>query len=139
MPFLFVQTKGNTYQAVLATDGIRFYAIYTYKCGELNWANDTYTNDYAFIGFTFIPPVLQAEHPLSRKPNVTDIACINNDSSVWSNVLYTLHKKIVNITFDPPQFVSEIESVPYQVSYRAGHIDIIIMHAWFAAFRSTYQ
>ena len=114
LPFLFVQTKANTYQTVLATDGIRFYAIYTYKCGELNWVNDTYFNSYATIGIGFSPPYTVAFHPLSGKPNVTDIACINNDTSVWSNVVYTLHN--ISVTFDPHQFVSEIESVPYQVS-----------------------
>ena len=114
MTFIFVQTKSNTFQAVLATDGIRFYAIYTYKCGELNWAH-SHTGGYAVIGVDF-SPYLFAEHPLSRKPNVTEIACINNDTSVWSNVVYTLHQQIISVTFDPPQFVSEIESVPYQVS-----------------------
>ena len=92
----------------MATDGIRFYAIYTYECGELNWGH------YAYIGVNFFNPELYFEHPLSYKPNVTDIACINNDTSVWSNVVYTLHN--INVTFDPTQFVSEIESVPYQVS-----------------------
>ena len=56
------------------------------------------------------------EHPLSHKPNVNDIACINNDTSVWSNVVYPLYDNIIGVSFDPPQFVLEIETVPYQVS-----------------------
>ena len=70
---------------------------------------------YARIGVDFYTYDLNFQHPLSHKPNVTEIACINNDTSVWSNVVYTLHKNI-SVTFDPPEFVSEIESVPYQVS-----------------------
>ena len=101
----------------MATDGIRVYAIYTYKCGELNWARDAYWGPqrFAFIG-THCLTRFYLRHPLSRKPYVTDIACINNDTSVWSNVVYTLHQKITRVTFDPPHFISEIESVPYQVS-----------------------
>ena len=29
-------------------------------------------------------------HPLSRTSKVTDIDCLNNPSSVWSNVVYNL-------------------------------------------------
>ena len=116
------------------TDGIRFYAIYTYKCGELNWAHDR--DRYAFIGF-IVYPIFHVEHLLSGKPNVTDIACINNDTSVWSNVVYPFY--YINVTFDPLQFVSEIESVPYQVRLELVILTCIIMHAWSAAFRSTYH
>ena len=105
---LNIQTAPNTFQAVLVTDGIRFYSIYTYKCGELNWMRLA-----AGIGFSASSSFF-AEHPLSRTPNVNDIACINKDSSVWSNVVYTLHN--ISVTFNPPQIVSDIESVPYQVS-----------------------
>ena len=93
---------------MLATDGVRSYAIYTYECGKLNWRHLK-----ASIGFS-ASPSFYAEHPLSRTSSVNEIACINNATSVWSNTVYTLHN--IGVTFDPPQFVSEIESVPYQVS-----------------------
>ena len=81
------QTEPNTFQAVLATDGSRSYAIYTYECGKLNWVLNL-----AGIGFSASSDFF-AEHPLSRNSSVTDIACINEDSippSNWSNIVYKI-------------------------------------------------
>ena len=81
------QVEPNTFQAVLATDGTRSYATFTYECGKLNWV------DYgAAIGFSASDDFF-AEHPLSRKLRVNEIACINRNSSKWSNLAY----KISNI------------------------------------------
>ena len=92
--FLFTdQTKPNSFQAVLATDGTRSYAIYTYKCGELNWVKGFSTSSsLAGIGFSASSDLF-AEHSLSRNSNVNQIACINEDSippSNWSNIVYEI-------------------------------------------------
>ena len=55
-----MQTDTNTFQAVLATDGTRSYAIYTYECGKLNWVHY-----FAAIGFSASPDFFD-EHPLSQ-------------------------------------------------------------------------
>ena len=81
------QPESNTFQAVLATDGTRSYAIYTYECGKLNWVHYS-----AGIGFSASDDFF-AEHPLSRNSSVNGIACINEDSippSNWSNVFYEI-------------------------------------------------
>ena len=65
---------------MIATDGLASYAIFTYKCGELNWMATT------TIGFS-ITQDFYANHALSRAANVNDIACLNPNST-WSNVVY---------------------------------------------------
>ena len=87
--FSLTCTQTNTVQAVLATDGVRSYAIYTYECGKLNWR---FYN--AGIGFS-ASPSFYAEHPLSRNSSVNEIACINRNStpsSNWSNVVYQISR-----------------------------------------------
>ena len=67
---------------MIATDGLDSYAIFTYKCGELNWSN------YAtIIGFS-ITQDFYANHYLSITPNVNNISCLNSPTSEWSNVVY---------------------------------------------------
>ena len=65
---------------MIATDGLASYAIFTYKCGELNWLQSTYPT----IGFS-ITQDFYANHYLSKTPNVNNISCLNG---VWSNVMY---------------------------------------------------
>ena len=70
------------------TDGTRSYAIYTYECGKLNWADR-----FAGIGFSASSNFF-AEHPLSRNSGVNEIACINKDSipsSNWNNIVYEIN------------------------------------------------
>ena len=66
---------------MIATDGIDSYAIFTYKCGELNWMDTT------TIGFSITQDFYVNDH-LSQSPNVNDIACLNSPTSEWSNVVY---------------------------------------------------
>ena len=68
----------------MATNGDQSYAVFTYKCGELNWYHGLYN---ASIGFS-AEPSWYANHPLSQQPNVNDIACLNQICSPWTNVVY---------------------------------------------------
>ena len=79
----------NNYQVVLLTDGTQSYAVFTYKCGELNWVRVA-----AGIGFS-AGPSLYANHPLSRRSNVRRIACLNSPESPWSNVVYNLNESML--------------------------------------------
>ena len=74
----------NNFQVVLATDGIQSFAVFTYKCGELNWSHNR-----ASIGFSASSSVF-ANHRLSRLLNVNDIACLESPSPPWSNVVYQI-------------------------------------------------
>ena len=70
----------------MATDGNNSYTVFTYQCGELNWVQGA----SASIGFS-AGRNLFANHPLSRQPNVNDIACINQTCSGWTNVVYRIN------------------------------------------------
>ena len=69
---------------MIASQGTMSYAIFTYKCNLLQW-----TKYSAIIGYSAGPDSF-AYHPLSRTSKVTDIDCLNNPSSVWSNVVYNV-------------------------------------------------
>ena len=77
---------------VVATDGTQSYAVFTYKCGGLNW---TGTN-FASIGFSATvcgTKYFFANHPFSRQPNVNDIACFNQTCPPWTNVVYKINSE----------------------------------------------
>ena len=67
---------------MLTSDDTSSYAIFTYKCGSLNW-----NEHYAGIGYS-AGTEFYNNHILSGKPNVNDIACLNQPHSEWSNVVY---------------------------------------------------
>ena len=70
----------NSFQAVLtSSEGISF-AIFTYKCGSLNWVNNRASIGYN-AGMDFF------NHDLSRSIDVNDIACLNQPLTPWSNVI----------------------------------------------------
>ena len=63
----------------MVTDGISSYAVFTYKCGLLEWGNG------ATIGFN-TPGWNYNNH----EPSDPDIGCVNQPVSIWSNVVYLL-------------------------------------------------
>ena len=77
----FLQT--NTYQGVLVTDGVQSYALYTYRCGEMEWSGG------ATIGFG-ASDELYANLRLSGSAGVLAVACLNSPTTEWSNILYNL-------------------------------------------------
>ena len=76
-----IQTNSSSFQAVLASQGKKTYAIFTYKCGLLNWNR---TN--SLIGFS-ASNTLFANFPLSRQPSID---CFNSPTSNWSNIAYEI-------------------------------------------------
>ena len=74
---------------MVASQGSTSYAIFTYKCNLLQWTRNSATIGYSAGHENF------ANHPFSRTSRVTDIDCVNNPSSVWSNVVYNLNEGII--------------------------------------------
>ena len=72
--------QNNTFQGILITNGSRSYAVFTYKCGLLEWSGG------ATIGF-YAEGDFYMNHPLSGV-NSTQIACVNG--GLWNNVVYSL-------------------------------------------------
>ena len=75
----------NTFQGLIVTNGPTSYAVFTYKCGLLEWSGD------AVIGFRSEQDHLSI-HPLSGS-SAQLIACENSSVSNWTNVIYRLDLK----------------------------------------------
>lgn len=109
-PFSF---QNNTFQAVLVTNSTKSYAIFTYKCGELDFL------DTAVIGYN-IPLGYYVNHPLSDAALPADtVACVHLDS-VWNNVVYDLQpdgSTVFTGTPEPSQFIGIQEiSIIYDIT-----------------------
>ena len=81
--FIWQQTNSSSFQAVLASQGNKTYAIFTYKCDLFDWNG---TN--AIIGFSASNTVF-ANFPLSRLVQ-ENINCLNSPTSNWSNIVYEI-------------------------------------------------
>ena len=68
----------------MATNGDQSYAVFTYKCGELNWLRARDSN--AVIGFS-AGPNLYANHPLSRQPNVNTHTQTDRSTAIPAGVV----------------------------------------------------
>ena len=77
------QTNSSSFQAVLASQGKKTYAIFTYKCGLLDWNR---TN--VLVGFS-ASNTLFAKFPLSRQLQPS-IDCFSSQTSNWSNIAYEI-------------------------------------------------
>ena len=84
-----LQIQENNFQAVVVTNGILSYTVFTYQCGELNWVQ----RNNASIGFS-ISTTSFANHSLSRLPNINDIACLSQQCPPWTNVVYQIGRKL---------------------------------------------
>ena len=87
---LLLQT--NTFQAVLVTDGANSFALFIYRCGDLQWSGGGGFEPGsvgATIGFG-ASSELFSNHRLSGTPSVTSIACLNTPDNQFFTVLYEI-------------------------------------------------
>ena len=75
----------NTFQALVATDGIRSYAVFTYKCDSLRWSGQ---NRHAVIGYNLRGRFIN--HPLSNTVQVVNVSCANSPATPWTNLVYSI-------------------------------------------------
>ena len=78
----YIQT--NTFQGILATDFERSFAVFTYKCGDLDFSGG------AIIGFSDTRSGYYRMHVASERGNAKAIDCLNYPENVWVNVVYKL-------------------------------------------------
>ena len=76
----------NAYQAIVITNHEESYAIFTYNCGEVEWAAGL--GSYSTIGFYSASDGIFENHPLTGQPNVNMIACDPNPDI--NNVIYAI-------------------------------------------------
>ena len=79
---------------MIVSRGSLSYAVFTYQCDLISW-----TLRPAAVGYTAGPHFFQ-NHPLSRTSNVINIDCVNQLTSIWSNVVYKLTLQ--------PNFVTDV-------------------------------
>ena len=104
--FTLSSKKQNTYQGIVITDGLDSYAVYIYKCGEMEWGDD------ATIGFNAAGDYYE-NHILSVTSQASDIACVNSAFSEWSNVVYRLSVDFPeNVTGPPTVEPRKLERLP---------------------------
>ena len=76
----------NTWQALVITDGNTSYAVFTYRCGDLEWS------DNAVIGFNAGGSIYQNSTIIGKTS-----ACQNSPESVWTNLLYKISSESVDV------------------------------------------
>ena len=84
----FSSLQNNTYQAIVITDGLQSFVIYTYECGLMEWSG---FGAYPTIGFNAFGDYYD-NHPLTGQPAANDIACFNQTR--WNNVVYSLTRSV---------------------------------------------
>ena len=72
----------NSFQVAAVTDGRDSYAVFTYRCGSMDWSAS------ASIGFSTGERGYFRQHQLSGTSDANAIACL--DSSIYTNVIYKL-------------------------------------------------
>lgn len=86
-------TQMNTYQAVIITDGVLAFAVFTYECGRLQWFDAV-----LFSAFQSVVGVNDGSGccmslQLNSTSDPNTFACVNNGSDFatqWSNRIYLL-------------------------------------------------
>ena len=71
----------------MVTDGVTSYAIFNYKCGNLQWASSL--GNSAVSGYNFQGASFQQDF-LSGFPQISDVACRNLPCSEFYTVLYDI-------------------------------------------------
>ena len=82
---LIYSSQTSTFQGMLVTDAnsSNSYAVFTYYCGDLSHAT------FASIGFG-TEDGLHAVHEATFRGSAHSIACLNQPTSPWVNVVYEL-------------------------------------------------
>ena len=73
---------------MLATDFISSYTVFTYNCRDMSFSPPIGTSIIGFYHNDF--PSLRINHGATRREKPHLIACINQPSSPWVNVVYGL-------------------------------------------------
>ena len=82
---MYVPSQINSFRGILITDGTRSYAIFKYKCGELDELS------IGAIGY-YINSTLFKEHPLSNSNQSHVVACRDFPYCPWQIIVEPLCK-----------------------------------------------
>ena len=79
----YIRSQTNTFQGLVITNGTQSYAVFTYKCDQIKWGGG------ATVGFKADGTYFR-NYDLSGQDNVQYIGCVNQPSTDWNNLVYTL-------------------------------------------------
>lgn len=94
-------SQTNSYQAIVISDGIQTYTVFTYNCGMLQWvglpgsfsvAGFNVRNDDNFRAVSSSFNIQSSQNfPLSGTRNIQNVACLNARENInWSNLVYKI-------------------------------------------------
>ena len=90
----------------MITDGVTSYAVFTYRCGDMNWAYGP-TIGFNAAGDYYV------NHPNTGSTSGEEIACLNSPASQWYNLVYEISlPNATNLTAELPT-VEPRKSVPF--------------------------
>ena len=78
---IFLQSKTNTFQGVLITNGLSSYAVFIYKCGSMEWGGGVIGWQASGLHYN--------SHYLSGDSNSNDIGCLY--STTYSAVVFKIN------------------------------------------------
>lgn len=94
----------NSYQAIIITDHTsQTYAVFTYKCGDLNWARSP------TIGFN-AASLFYENYDLSGSTSADIMDCFNSPTNDYFNLVYNVSAK----DFVPPPPLPTYEPRKYR-------------------------
>ena len=80
----------------MITDGVTSYAVFTYRCGDMNWAYGP-TIGFNAAGDYYV------NHPNTGSTSGEEIACLNSPASQWYNLVYEISlPNATNLTAELP-------------------------------------
>ena len=89
-------SQNNTWQGLVITDGATSYAVFTYRCGDMNWAYGP-TIGFNAAGDYYV------NHPNTGSTSGEEIACLNSPTSQWYNLVYEISlPNATNLTAELP-------------------------------------
>ena len=89
-------SQNNTWQGLVITDGVTSYAVFTYRCGDMNWAYGP-TIGFNAAGDYYV------NHPNTGSTNGEEIACLNFPTNEWYNLVYEISlPNATNLTAELP-------------------------------------
>ena len=94
----------------MITDGATSYAVFTYRCGDMNWAYGP-TIGFNAAGDYYV------NHPNTGSTSGEEIACLNSPTSEWYNLVYEISlPNATNLTAELPTVEPRKTAIKYNIT-----------------------
>ena len=118
----YFSLQNNTWQGLVITDGATSYAVFTYRCGDMNWAYGP-TIGFNAAGDYYV------NHPNTGSTSGEEIACLNSPTSQWYNLVYEISlPNATNLTAELPTVEPRKTAINFYSNSRSRYEVMIIYH-----------